>query len=379
MQASSTLRRRDPLYRKIYAKLRETIAAGSVPVGSLLPSELQLCERHKASRITVKHALDLLREDGLVRVIHGAGWQVIALAPDSAPRTPRAPTLGDCLLVIPPRLEAMIFTRAVEDRLRALGASVYSVTADRRVSGQLLEAVRASLDGPQPPRGIVFFNDVPPSAELLALLRDRGVRAVFAGLQDLVEYSAVAMDNVGATGALTRLLLDRGHRSVLFVGAEKLCTKVPSFRARMEGCRAVLRERGLAAETLLIEPNNLLLPANEQAFGETLRRMDGEGRRPTAFVAPSGATAQGVATALARRGLSVPRDCALVCIGAGYDAEVMEGLGLHGVTCVEEPWEDIALAAADALAEQLQRPAARPRLTIVQGRLIDHGTVPPIR
>ncbi len=66
-----------PLYLQIANLLKEGIVGGAYPVGSLLPTEDALCERFGVSRFTVREALRLLREDGLVSSRRGAGTIVI--------------------------------------------------------------------------------------------------------------------------------------------------------------------------------------------------------------------------------------------------------------------------------------------------------------
>ena len=66
-----------PLYLQVARALKEEIVSGAYPVGSLLPTEDGLCERFSVSRYTVREALRLLREDGLVSSRQGAGTVVI--------------------------------------------------------------------------------------------------------------------------------------------------------------------------------------------------------------------------------------------------------------------------------------------------------------
>ena len=66
-----------PLYLQIARTLKEEIVSGAYMVGSLLPTEDALCERFSVSRYTVREALRLLREDGLVSSRKGAGTVVI--------------------------------------------------------------------------------------------------------------------------------------------------------------------------------------------------------------------------------------------------------------------------------------------------------------
>ena len=70
-----------PRYKDIAASLLRDIARGHFPVGRLLPTEVELCERFAASRHTVREALRIVTEKGLLVRRRGAGSVVIAAAP----------------------------------------------------------------------------------------------------------------------------------------------------------------------------------------------------------------------------------------------------------------------------------------------------------
>lgn len=63
-------------YRDIAGALRERIESGSIGAGQVLPSEAALSREFAASRVTIRKALELLREDGLLSSRQGAGWFV---------------------------------------------------------------------------------------------------------------------------------------------------------------------------------------------------------------------------------------------------------------------------------------------------------------
>lgn len=62
-----------PRYRVIADQLRERIESGSIPPGALLPTESALTSEFRASRGTVRQAIAVLREEGLVTTEHGRG------------------------------------------------------------------------------------------------------------------------------------------------------------------------------------------------------------------------------------------------------------------------------------------------------------------
>ena len=72
MENVSTLK-----YMQIYNELRSEILMGEYALNNLIPTENQLMEEYNAGRNTVRHAIGLLKEDGLVRAVRGSGVTVI--------------------------------------------------------------------------------------------------------------------------------------------------------------------------------------------------------------------------------------------------------------------------------------------------------------
>jgi GntR family transcriptional regulator len=69
---------RQTRYQAIADDLRARIDAGEFAAGRLLPSESELSESFAASRVTVRRALDVLRDEGLLDSRQGFGWFVAA-------------------------------------------------------------------------------------------------------------------------------------------------------------------------------------------------------------------------------------------------------------------------------------------------------------
>ncbi len=65
-------------YRKIAEDLIGRIRSGRVPVGSVLPGEMQLMDEYGASRHTIRDALRRLEDLGLVERRRGVGTRVLA-------------------------------------------------------------------------------------------------------------------------------------------------------------------------------------------------------------------------------------------------------------------------------------------------------------
>lgn len=67
----------DPLWQQLAVILRAAIESGEYPSGRALPSETTLMQRYGLARGTVRHAIDSLVKDGLVRRVQGRGTFVL--------------------------------------------------------------------------------------------------------------------------------------------------------------------------------------------------------------------------------------------------------------------------------------------------------------
>jgi GntR family transcriptional regulator len=61
-------------YQEIADELRLRLA--DAPVGSVLPSESEMSTEFSASRVTIRRALELIRDDGLIAARQGFGWYI---------------------------------------------------------------------------------------------------------------------------------------------------------------------------------------------------------------------------------------------------------------------------------------------------------------
>jgi len=88
--ATELLRQRDgiPLYLKLASLFREKIRRGQWPTHSQLPTLPALRDEYGLARETVRQALGVLRNEGLIDSTRGLGTFVTAAAAESEPRAP---------------------------------------------------------------------------------------------------------------------------------------------------------------------------------------------------------------------------------------------------------------------------------------------------
>jgi GntR family transcriptional regulator len=112
-------------YHHIAEELRARVSSGEYAAGRLLPSESELSGEFDVSRVTVRKALELLRDEGLVDARQGFGW-FVAGEPVRQPLA-RLSTIEDQMRASGVRPERRVlefaFERAPRDVARALGAS----------------------------------------------------------------------------------------------------------------------------------------------------------------------------------------------------------------------------------------------------------------
>jgi len=111
-----------PRYLQIARELKRSIADGSYPVGSRLPTELELCEQFGISRFTARAAIRILSSAGLVVRRQRVGTVVVA-TPDDARYSHDAASLRDLLQ----------YAQDTELRLIYIGKVVLSKTQAREL------------------------------------------------------------------------------------------------------------------------------------------------------------------------------------------------------------------------------------------------------
>lgn len=78
-ESAATGSGRIPLARQVAQDLRRRIVSGEFAPGGRLPSEADLCDHYRVSRVTVRTAAKSLESQGLVDIRHGSGMYVVDL------------------------------------------------------------------------------------------------------------------------------------------------------------------------------------------------------------------------------------------------------------------------------------------------------------
>jgi LacI family transcriptional regulator len=156
---------------------------------------------------------------------------------------------------------------------------------------------------------------------------------------------SVYIDNAEASAAMTRYLIERGHRRIAMILAE-----VGPSRQRALGYASVMRAAGLAPD--VVTDSRYSEESGAHAMSEILARKR---ERPTAVFGANDMLAVGAMVFARSAGLSVPGDIAI----AGFDD--IPAAKLLGLTTVRQPEFDLGALAARTLVERLRPGGLKPR------------------
>ena len=195
-------------YRMLAEQLRKQLPEFAAR-GGRLPTEEQLTQSFGLSRQTVRHALQLLTDEGLIERRHGSGSYVKKLGRVSDSMQ---------IAVITSFLDDYIFPGILHDAQNLFAQAGYSTLVyatenrvgterhiltkllDMKINAILIEGSKTALPT--------------PNADLYQQLRDQGVAILFLhGIYSNLPGFPCVMDNNYSGGyQLTRYLTEKGHR-----------------------------------------------------------------------------------------------------------------------------------------------------------------------
>ena len=196
-------------YLILAAELRQLCAQLHRQGERELPSETELCLQTGCSRQTVRHALALLEEEGLLLRIRGSGTYLADSFPGSG-----------CIAVIVCCEEDYLYPQLLRDIdavFRQRDYRIESYFTDNRIEKEREALTRILAD---PPAGILIEGvktALPsPNLDLLARIGRLGIPLVWLHAPHSIpeQSPCVQDDNVGGARLLVRYLLGKGHRDI---------------------------------------------------------------------------------------------------------------------------------------------------------------------
>lgn len=338
-------------YQELAQRLRDELAGGTWPAGARLPTEDAMVAAYGVSKQTVRRAVGLLVDEGLLQRRQGSGTY--------AAGQQRSPT----------RTIGVIATYLSEYILPSMIRGIEEVTAAEgyrfllRSTGNRMDRERELLEYflANPVDGLIVEGAktaLPnPNLSLYRQLRTREIPVVFlSGWYPALEQSVYVITDDDAGGAMAaRCLLGHGHRRIggIFKADDQ------QGHRRFAGFANACREQGVNlsddcfAWYTTEQREGLLTGQSEQAILRMLAPC-------TAVVCYNDQIAAPLMASLLRAGRRVPEDIAVI----SFDRSVYSDLTPVPLTSLAHPKEEIG------------RVAARKLLHILHGRR-EHPAVLP--
>lgn len=225
----------------IYHSLLEAIRSGAHPSGSRLPSERELANQYSCSRITIRHALERLDKNQVIRRLQGNGTFVngIDALPSSDFRVGLVLDAQEDELYNDPWLSELLYGMVFAGAKQPFTISVIPVARGESIMTSLARRDQKLHDY----NGFVAARNL--SAEEIETLSTIELPFVLLQNEKLKHtHSYVSIDNTKGTYLAASHLLAIGCRHLFFM----LPGNSPQFDDRIKGFQQALRENGLPAD-----------------------------------------------------------------------------------------------------------------------------------
>ena len=204
-----------------------------------------------------------------------------------------------------------------------------------------VEAIRRLVKGGID--GVILPAPLCDSEMSLKAVHEAGVAAVLvASGKPAAELSAISINNFEAARAMTRHLLELGHRRIGFINGHPNQTATGQ---RFHGYVEAMTEAGLSVDADQVAQGYFTYRSGLEAAEKLL-----DSGRPTAIFASNDDMAAATMAVAHRRGLDVPSDLAVT----GFDDTPLAATVWPALTTIHQPIADMAREAVRLLVEQIK-------------------------
>jgi len=253
-----------------------------------------------------------------------------------------------------------LFTRKLQDKgLRPLLLNL-SGEQDALLSVRRLQ--QYSVDGV-----IVASSTLPP--EFSRAFRDAGVPVVnsFGRFSTTPDVHVVGVDNSECGRMAARALVERGYKSVAFMGGPESAT---STQDRFRGFSQELAKHPEIARSYTF--------ADDYSFDAgraEMQRLIAEANQAEAYFCGDDVLSIGALSALADAGLKVPEDIGII----GFNDMEMARWENINLTTIGQPIEQIIHSSVELIVAMLEDPDRLPEIRLFPCKLVERGTLRPVK
>ena len=248
------MRSKDFLYEEVYSDIRQKIMSGHYQPDDRLPGEDELSQEYHASRITIKRALDMLREDGLVRRVQGKGTFVMGLE-DMRPAAPMEQRKESRLVgIVLEHVSSPFGLEMMYRMIRLLEEQNYKTCVRftfgdiRKETEEINDLLSMHICG----LIIMPCHDSYNNMTILKLILEHFPVVLVDKQMSGLPVSSIYTDGSGAVNALVHKLRERGAKNAALITIDP--SSASSLGDRVEGFYKGLEETGIGNMGELILP-----------------------------------------------------------------------------------------------------------------------------
>lgn len=333
-------------YKWLCGQLREWIISSSRKGLNKLPSEQELCRRYQVSRQTVRLALSILEQEGLIEKRRGSGSYITGLSRD--PDRNIIPILiSDDSEYIYPALLDDIHTTLVQE---GFSSQIYITENETVRERQFLEELLKN-----PPRGLIAEgckSALPnPNLPLYLRLMRRGCKILFLHnyYPDLADCLCLKDDNIAGGALLVDHLISRGHTSIGGIFKSDDLQGIERFR----GFTEEIYKQGLSLPDRQVAWFDTTDLDRLQRFQDTefLKKIVQESLHScTCVVCYNDMIAYFLIKELRRAGLSLPADMAITA----FDNTYLSNSGIFTITTLSHKPHEMGNRAGQMIISLLK-------------------------
>ena len=350
--------------REIAERLTKDIMSGAYSEEGKLPSEAKLSEAFGVSRMTLRGALDQLRQQGLIEKRNGSGSFL----------TKRAYRRSGLIGLVIPDYESYEFfveiKKEAERHAARLGYRVELVFTHERTHEALVRDIRRKVRKLAVSRaeGVIFRpfvseKMVDTNKEIVSIFRHAEIPVVLID-SDITtppnrsSCDLVAVNNVNAGRIIADHLHDRGYGRIAFLMEDRMPFANANWSNRLFGLAGELALLGCEGGVRRLD----FAPDNERELGRLLQSR----ARPDAIVCGNDEQAILLAETLVRLGKRIPDNVAVV----GFDDIAAARLANPPLTTISQPVRKLAATAFKTLLARIRYPNNDPREILLNAPLV---------
>lgn len=332
--------KKKPLYLQIYKSLKSKINSSTYSAGDVLPSERELMAYYKVERITIRKALDLLVNDGLVEKIAGYGTKV----KDYSLKYDRNQCKNILFFLPNSNDQANIFSRPfntlllsnIENECKNKDYSlIYSTLSDDDDLMSIVKKNQAS--------GIILVSNI--NENQLKEAQHMQIPTVLVNNYHQ-GFTSVVVDSEKGAFFATNHLLELNHKHIAFIGGME---GYITHDERLQGYKEALYEVGINWREQIIENGNWTYDGGYDAMIRILKNNTDS--MPSAIFVANDIMAFGAIQAVRNNGMNVPNDISF----AGFDDIENDMYFSEKLTTIRVDIKSIAMVACQTLFNNIEK------------------------